>query len=54
MRKTDFLFICNENNILPSIVLEDKNVIKIIKESKGKQNTVFYELKLNTYIQNNF
>jgi hypothetical protein len=53
MTRNDFVFICNEYSILPSIVLEDNFVRKILKDDNGK-SSIKNELLLSTYIKENF
>lgn len=51
MTKKDFIWLCNEHTINPSIVLEDEGVIKILKL---KWNSVKKQIALNTYLTNNY
>jgi len=51
MTKEDFIWLCNEHTIDPSIALEDEGVIQILKEFKG---TIFQQMALNSYLTNNY
>lgn len=52
MTKNDFVWICNEHNILPSIALEDDMVRKILKQDQEKPS-VNNEILLSTYLKEN-
>jgi hypothetical protein len=52
MTKNDFVWICNQHSILPSIALEDDMVRKILKQDQGK-SSVTNELLLSTYLKEN-
>jgi hypothetical protein len=52
MKQNDFVWICNQHNILPSIALEDDMVRKILKQDQGK-SSVTNELLLSTYLKEN-
>ena len=51
MTKTDFIWLCNEHTIDPSIALEDEGVKTILKL---KWSSVKKQLALNTYLTNNY
>lgn len=51
MTKKDFIWLCNEHTINPSIALEDEEVRNILKQIKGG---VAQQLALSTYLKNNF
>lgn len=51
MTKTDFIWLCNQHTIDPSIVLEDEGVKRILKL---KWRDVKKQLALNTYLTNNY
>ena len=51
MTKADFIWLCNEHTINPSIALEDEGVKNILKL---KWNSVKKHLALNTYLTNNY
>ena len=51
MTKKDFIWLCNEHSINPSIVMEDEGAIQILKEFKG---TIFQQMALNSYLKNNY
>jgi len=51
MTRSDFIWLCNEHTINPSIALEDEGVRNILKQYKG---SVTQQLALNTYLTNNY
>ena len=51
MTKSDFIWLCNEHTIDPSIALEDEKVKEILKL---KWNSVKKQILLNTYFKNNY
>jgi hypothetical protein len=51
MTQADFVWLCEEHTINPSIALEDDGVRNILKQIKGG---VAQQLALNTYLKNNF
>ena len=51
MNKKDFIWLCNEHAIDPSIALEDEKVKEILKL---KWNSVKKQIALNTYLTNNY
>jgi len=51
MTKTDFIWLCNQHTIDPSIALEDEGVKNILKQLNG---SVIQQLALNTYLTNNY
>jgi len=51
MTKQDFIWICNQHNILPSVAMEDDTVRVIIKKN---MNSVAKQIALNTYLKNYF
>ncbi len=53
MTKSDFLFVCNEKSINPSVALENKEVIKLLKNNKGK-NDIKTQLELSTLLDIEF
>lgn len=50
MTKNDFVWICNQHNILPNIALEDDIVKKIIKSNS---KSLVKQFALNTYLKEN-
>jgi hypothetical protein len=52
MTRNNFVWICNEHNILPSIALGDDMVRKILKQDNGK-SSVTNEILLSTYLKEN-
>lgn len=50
MTRNDFVWICNQHNILPNIALEDDIVKKIIKSNS---NSLVKQFALNTYLKEN-
>lgn len=52
MTRNDFVWICNQHSILPSIALEDDTVQKILKQDQGK-SSVTNEILLSTYLKEN-
>lgn len=56
MTRNDFLFICNENAVDPSIALENervRDVLKRLKTASLLQSTKL-QLELNTILQHEF
>jgi len=53
MKYTDYLFICNEHTINPSVAAQNAKVRKLLISDKGK-NTVNAQLKLSTILQVEF
>jgi hypothetical protein len=51
MKKTDFIWLCNQHTIDPSIALEDERVKNILK---SKSNSLVKQFALNTYFKNNY
>jgi len=51
MTKSDFLFICNSNNINPQLAFENSEVRKILKK---KMNDINKQLLLNSFLKANF
>lgn len=51
MTKADFMWLCNQHTIDPSIALEDEEVKTILKLKWGG---VKKQLALNTYLTNNY
>ena len=51
MTKKDFIWLCNEHAVNPSIVMEDEGAKQILKEFKG---TVFQQMALNSYLTKNY
>ena len=51
MTKKDFIWLCNEHTVDPSIVMEDDGAIQILKKFKG---TVLQQMALNSYLTNNY
>ena len=51
MTKADFIWLCNEHTIDPSIALEDERVQDILKQHKG---SVIQQLALSQYLTNNY
>ena len=51
MNKKDFIWLCNEHSVNPSIVMEDEGAIQILKEFKG---TIFQQMALNSYLTKNY
>lgn len=51
MTQEDFVWLCEEHTVNPSIALEDEEVRSILKQIKGR---VAQQLALSTYLKNNF
>lgn len=51
MNKRDFIWLCGEYNILPSVALEDDGVVRILK---SKVNDTRKQLELSGYLKINF
>jgi len=51
MTKKDFIWLCNEHAVNPSIVMEDEGAIQVLKEFKG---TIFQQMALNSYLIKNY
>lgn len=49
MSKQDFIWICNEHTVNPSIAMEDEGVIDILKM---KVTNIKKQLALSTYLKN--
>jgi len=53
MRYEDFLFICNENTVDPSLAIEHSQVRELLKSDRDR-NSVEAQLKLNGILQSQF
>lgn len=51
MTRSDFIWLCSQHTIDPSIALEDDGVKTILKQ---KWSGVKKQLALNTYLKNNY
>ena len=51
MSNRDFIWLCGEYGILPSIALEDDGVVRILK---SKVNDTRKQLELSGYLKANF
>lgn len=51
MTKADFIWVCNQHAIDPSIALEDEGVKQILKLHKG---STIQLLALNSYLSENY
>lgn len=49
----DFVFICNENTVDPSLAIEHSEVRKLLKSDRDR-NTVEAQLKLNGILKTQF
>ena len=55
MTKTDFLMICNDHGIAPEIVLEDRAVLKILREPVNSiHQDLLQQMQLSAYLKENF
>ena len=55
MNKTDFIELCNNVNLDPAIVLENKLIIKTLKEIKSKKlNSIKGQLLIATILRTQF
>lgn len=55
MTKNDFLTLCQENKVSPLVVLQDREVLKILsKRVDSRQESDLQRLELAEYIQKTF
>jgi hypothetical protein len=57
MRESEFIIICNANCILPSVALENENVLEFLQDAKEKYkncNTNLAMLELQKILEQNF
>ncbi len=55
MTKTDFLMICNDHGIAPEVVLEDRAVLKILRQPVDSiHQDLLQQMQLSAYLKENF
>ena len=57
MRESEFIIICNVNCILPSVAVENENVVEFLQDAKEKYkncNTNLAMLELQKILEQNF